>query len=186
MSADGRHAGAPTSIRPLFGDWARYQRAFVEGLRGRSAVELGARVGTEAGPVWAMAAHVAGARVFWLCGVFGEPGAETTPFADPFGEGWEDDLAHPRSADELVWAMESSWAVIDGCLDRWSPASLAEVAIRQSARGPQEHTRASVLARLITHDAFHAGEISLVLGSHGHRSMDLWAPPSALPPAVGG
>jgi len=29
--------------------------------------------------------HTAAARVYWLCGVLGEPGAETTPFTDPNG-----------------------------------------------------------------------------------------------------
>jgi hypothetical protein len=32
-----------------------------------------------------------------------------------------------------------------------------------------------VLLRLITHDAYHCGEISLVLGSHGLGAIDLWS-----------
>lgn len=168
---------AAGGIRPFYRTWDRYQRSLTDGLRGRSADELAVRVGEDAGPVWAIAAHVAGARVFWLCGVFGEPGAASTPFPDPFGEGWEDDLSRPRTADELTWALESSWAVIEGCLDRWTPAMLAGTATRASSGGAQVHTRESVLIRLLTHDAFHAGEMSLALGSRGYESLDLWAPP---------
>lgn len=36
------------------------------------------------------------------------------------------------------------------------------------------HTRQSVLMRLITHDAYHTSEISLMLGSHGLGEIDLW------------
>ncbi len=38
----------------------------------------------------------------------------------------------------------------------------------------QIHTRASVLNRIFTHDAFHAGEISQLLGLHGLPPIDLW------------
>ena len=44
------------------------------------------------------------------------------------------------------------------------------------ARRPQLHTRQSVLLRLITHDAYHAGEIALTLGMHGRPILDLWPP----------
>jgi hypothetical protein len=37
------------------------------------------------------------------------------------------------------------------------------------------HSRASILNRLITHDAFHSGEISQLLGSNGLPGIDLWA-----------
>ncbi len=39
----------------------------------------------------------------------------------------------------------------------------------------QRHGRASVLNRLCSHDAFHAGEISQLLGRHGLPPIDLWA-----------
>jgi hypothetical protein len=38
----------------------------------------------------------------------------------------------------------------------------------------QVHTRQSVLMRLITHDASHAGEISQTLGMRGAVELDLW------------
>ena len=36
------------------------------------------------------------------------------------------------------------------------------------------HTRQSVLMRLITHDSFHAGVISMVLGANRLPQIDLW------------
>jgi hypothetical protein len=36
------------------------------------------------------------------------------------------------------------------------------------------HTRQSVLYRMLTHDAYHTGEISLTLGSAGLGEVDLW------------
>ena len=75
-------------------------------------------------PIWATAAHLAVTRVCWQCVFLGEPGAERTPFTDSAREGWEDDLDHPRRPDELVFALESSWAIGARCLERWTPDML--------------------------------------------------------------
>jgi uncharacterized damage-inducible protein DinB len=174
-------AGAE-SIAPFYADWSRYNRRIVEGLRGLSDDDLALRAGNEHWPIWAIAGHTAGARVYWLCHVFGEPGAETTPFTDPSGFGWEDDLDTTRSAAELAEAFESSWEVVADCLERWTPAMLGESFERERGGRIQYHTRQSVLLRLITHDAYHAGEIALILGSHGRPALDLW-PPAASDPA---
>ena len=166
-----------TSIAPFYADWAGYNRRTVERLRGLSADDLALRVGgSNHWPIWAVAGHTAGARIYWLCSALGEPGADTTPFQDPSGFGWEDDLTTPRSAAELVEAFESSWRIVAGCLERWTPQMLGETFEGQGRSGLQRHTRQSVLLRLINHDAYHAGEISLALGANGREPIDLWPP----------
>ncbi len=115
-------------------------------------------------------------EVFWICGVCQEPGADSTPFPDPLsGIGWEDEEETPRSADELVGALETTWALIDRCLDRWTPAMLDETVINTFGGGNRSHTRSSILQRMITHDAYHCGELSQTLGIHGLPQIDLWA-----------
>jgi hypothetical protein len=54
---------------------------------------------------------------------------------------------------------------------------LGEEFTREIGGKTQIHTRQSVLMRLITHDAFHAGEISEILGIHRLPEIDLWRPP---------
>lgn len=167
---------ASDSIRRFYPDWEQYNRRIVEVVREMTTEQLVIRPAPERWPIWATVGHNAGARVYWLCTVFGEPGAEQTPFADAAsGIGWEDDLDHPRGAAELVWAMESTWQIVASVLDRWTPASLAESVARDSAGRKSVHTRASILNRLITHDAYHAGELSQTLGIHNLRQIDLWA-----------
>jgi uncharacterized damage-inducible protein DinB len=168
---------SPDSIRPFYADWAGYNRRTVEALGAMSTEDLAlAMPAADHWPIWALFGHNAGTRVFWLCHVFGEPGAETTPFQDPSGMGWEDDLATPRSAKELVGAYESSWRIIAGCLDRWTPAMLGETFRREGRTGVQIHTRQSILLRMINHDAYHVGEVNLILGAHGREMIDPWPP----------
>ena len=164
------------SIRPFYADWPGYNRRVAEHLGRLSPEDLALIVpaardgGVGPWPIWAVAGHTVGARIYWLCHVFGEPGAETTPFTDPSGFGWEDDLTVVRTGAEVVGAYESTWRVIEGVLDRWTPAMLTEGV----QRGSQVHTRQSMLLRLINHEAYHAGEISSTLTAHGRDPIDLW------------
>lgn len=169
-----RVVATASSIAPFYEGWRLTNEALVAAIGHLSAEQLQLPVGTPSWPIWASASHVAGTRVFWLCSVFKAPGAETTPFGDPTGFGWEDDLGHPRRADELVQALESSWRIVERCLTTWTPDTLTQEARRTREGEVRIHTRQSVLIRLITHDAYHCGEISLILGSHGLTEIDLW------------
>jgi uncharacterized damage-inducible protein DinB len=164
------------SIGPFYAGWSVYNERIIEAIRDLSPAELAITPGPNGWPVWAIAAHTAGVRVYWLCGILGEPGAEQTPFPDAVtGVGWEDDPATPRSAAEIVGALESTWRIVGGCLERWTPAMLEDRFTRIGGDGNEQvHTRQSVLMRMISHDAYHAGELSLALGQHGLTQVDLW------------
>jgi uncharacterized damage-inducible protein DinB len=163
-------------IRRFYADWTQYRSRLVDAVRDLTADQLAISAGPDHAPIWALAAHCAGARTYWLCGVLGEPGAETTPFGDPSAElGWEDDLDHPRSAAELVVALETTGAIIDRCLEGWTADMLGVEFERRRGDVRQVHTRSSILLRLLSHDAFHSGEISQLLGVNGLPAIDLWA-----------
>ena len=161
------------SIRLFYDRWPQYNRRLVETIRGLSDEQLALRAQPGHWPVWAIAGHLAGSRVYWLCHVLGEPGAATTPFADS-DEGWEDDLEHPRSAAELVTALESTYAIIDGVLDRWTPDDLAVEFERWYGDERQLHSRTSVLQRVLTHEAYHDGEIAVALGAGHLDPVYIW------------
>jgi uncharacterized damage-inducible protein DinB len=94
------------SVAAFYDGWRFTNDRLAERIGGLSSEELALRPAPKLWPIWATAAHVAMARIYWLCGFLEERGADRTPFADPNGEGWEDDLTHPRSASELVFGLE--------------------------------------------------------------------------------
>jgi uncharacterized damage-inducible protein DinB len=174
------------SIAPFYRGWATYNEAMIAALRPLTSEQLALDGGIPDWPIWAIVGHTAGTRPYWLCSVFGEPGAETTPFPDSANEpGWEDDLSHPRDVAELIGALESTWAIVEGVLQRWTPAMLDAPFRREIHGRVQFHTRQSVLMRMISHDAYHAGALSLILGVAGLTQVDLW-PPQAVSGAPGG
>ena len=164
------------SIRRFYDRWPQYNRRLKEVVAPMTDEQLAIRSSPERDPIWAVVGHTVAARTYWLCGVAGEPGADTTPWPDPNGEGWEDDLSHPRSATELVWAIDSTWAVVEGVLDRWTPEMLDENIERTYLDKVTVHPRTSILQRLLTHEAYHCGELSQTLGIHGLPQIDLWRP----------
>ena len=169
--------GADYSVGQFYEGWQTYNERIIEVVRELSAEQLQVRPAPERWPMWATLGHTAGVRVYWLCGVFGEPGAEATPFADPLnGLPWEDDLDTPRTADELTEALTTTWQVIAGCLQRWTPAALFEQFEPMADKKTQVHTRQAVLMRIISHDAYHCGELSQTLGINAMPQIDLWRP----------
>jgi uncharacterized damage-inducible protein DinB len=161
------------SVHRYYAGWDGYNEQIIAALAELGADQLAIRPAPDGWPLWATVGHMAGMRVYWLCGVLGEPGSEDTPFPDPLSEiGWEDDLARPRSSDELVGALQSTWRLLEGCLDRWTPDELDEAFARPQSN--QLHTRQSVLMRMLSHDAYHCGEMSQTLGIHGLTQIDLW------------
>ena len=178
------------SVARFYEGWRKHNSRVVDAIRALSDDQLKLRGTPTYWPIWAIAGHTAGARVYWLCGVFKESGAETTPFTDPLsGYGWEDDESTPRGSAELVGALESSWRIVERCLNTWTTAMLGDEFTREVNGKTQIHTRQSVLMRLLTHDAFHTGEISEILGIHRLPEIDLWRPsppnaPDTPPPAA--
>jgi uncharacterized damage-inducible protein DinB len=156
--------------------WPQYNRRLRDVIGAMSAEELAIRPSADVWPIWATVGHTAGVRVYWLCEIAGEPGADTAPFEVPSSGGWEDVLDHPRDAQELVHALDSTFAIIESCLDGWTDDMMAEEIHRDYLGSSQRHTRASILQRLFSHDAYHCGELSQTLGIHGLPQIDLWAP----------
>lgn len=163
-------------IRAAYEMWPQYNRRLREVIGAMTPEQLAIRPSLDLWPIWATVGHTAGARVYWLCDVVGEPGADSTPFVMGAEIGWEDHLDHPRGADELVHALDSTFALIEGCLDRWTPEMLGEPIRREYAGSVQIHSRSSILQRLLTHEAYHCGELSQTLGIHGLPQIDLWRP----------
>jgi uncharacterized damage-inducible protein DinB len=60
-------------------------------------------------------------------------------------------------------------------LDRWTVDTL-DISVRRERPGqPTEvHTRQSILLRMINHEAYHLGEINLVLGANGREPINPW------------
>jgi len=162
------------SVRPFYDRWPQYNRRLRDVVAAMSPEQLAIRPSPDGFPIWAVVGHTAGMRVYWLCEIVGEPGAKDTPFPVPITVGWEDDLDHPRGPEELASALDSTFRVIEGCLDRWTPDDLARTIERSYDGTVQVHSLGSILQRIFSHEAYHCGELSQTLGIAVLPQIDLW------------
>ena len=110
-----------SSIRPAYSSWPALNRAFRDVVATLTEEQLALQPSPERWPLWATIGHAACQRVFWLCVFAGEPGAETTPFTNSgYSCPGDEDLEHVLNAEQLVEALDSSFRIIEGCLDRWT------------------------------------------------------------------
>jgi uncharacterized damage-inducible protein DinB len=79
-----------------------------------------------------------------------------------------------------VWALEATWKVIEGSLERWTPETMVEEFSRGEWDEGRTYTRRSVILRLLSHDAYHTGEISIALGQLGLPAIDIWDEPEGV------
>jgi uncharacterized damage-inducible protein DinB len=170
------------TIRPAYSMWPQYNQRLRDVVAAMTDEQLAMRQlghgpgpSPERWPIWATVGHTACQRVFWLCDFAGEPGAETTPFTNAaYNCPGDDDLEHVLSADALVEALDSSFRIVEQCLDRWTLDMLDEELRRPEWDDSWVHTRGSVLQRVFSHDVYHCGELSQTLGVARLPQIDLW------------
>ena len=163
------------TIRPAYSAWSDYNRRLREVVAGLSDEQLAIQPSPERWPLWATVGHLACQRVFWLCDFAGEPGAKTTRFTNAaYNCPGDDDLEHVLSAEELVEALDSTFRIIDACLDRWTLEMLEEEIRRPEWDGTWVHTRGAVVQRVFAHDVYHSAELNEALGGARLPQIDLW------------
>ena len=125
--------------------------------------------------MWATVGHLACQRVSGLCGIAGEPGAETTPFPDALYSCPGDEYLEPTmDAAALVHAIDTTFAVVEGCLDSWTFEMLGEEIRRTFGEETVIRTRASLIERAYAHDVYHLAELNEALSAAGLPLIDLW------------
>jgi DinB superfamily len=163
------------TIRAAYAKWPDYNARFRDVVGGLTSEQLLLKAAPERWPLWATIGHTACQRVFWLCDFAGEPGADTTRFTNAgYDCPGDDDLENVLDAGQLVEALDSTFRIVDGALDRWTIDSLADVLRRPEWDDSWVHTRGAVIQRLFSHDVYHVADVNGVLGANGLPQVDLW------------
>jgi uncharacterized damage-inducible protein DinB len=156
------------TLTAFYQGWDTYQAVLVQAIAPLSEEQLALRAAPSLRPVWLLAAHIIGSRV--------------SSFQDSMGEGdpalaalesWDADGAPPRTAAELVQGLEATWQMIAACLDRWTPANLADTFVEQQGELIYSYTRQRIIWGILKHDLHHGGELFLTLGMHGLPTPDV-------------
>jgi len=163
------------TIRAAYSTWPEYNRGLRDVVAAMTDQQLAIRPSPDRWPLWATIGHLACQRVFWLCDFAGQPGAETTRFTNAaYDCPGDDDLENVLDAQALAEAIDSTFRIVESCLDGWTLGML-EAEIREPGPdGSRVHTRGWVIQRVFSHDVYHCAELNEALGIAGLPQIDLW------------
>jgi hypothetical protein len=163
------------TIRPAYSVWPHYNRRLREVVAAMTEGQLAIQPAPDRWPLWATIGHTACQRVFWLCDFAGAPGADTTPFVNAaFDCPGDDDLEHVLGVAHLVGAIDSTFRIVEDCLDRWTVDMLDEEISHPEWDASWTHTRGWAIQRVFSHDVSHCTELNEALGNVGLPQIDLW------------
>jgi uncharacterized damage-inducible protein DinB len=163
------------TIRPAFSKWPDYNKRLRDVVAAMADQQLAMQPSPERWPLWATIGHTACQRVFWLCDFAGEPGADTTQFTNAADNcPGDDDLEHVLSAGELAAALDSTFRIVERCLDTWTLDMLNEQIRRPEWDETWVHTRGAVIQRVFSHDVWHCAELNEALRAADLPQIDLW------------
>ena len=141
--------------------WEAYQNQIKNSIASLSDEQLALRPAPDLRSVGENVAHIIGCRAGWFTYAMKEEwSADATAPND-----WDD--KDPRTAAELVQALDATWQGMMASLARWSPADMQET-FEDDWDGKIVHlSRAWIVWHVLEHDLHHGGEISYTLGMHG-------------------
>jgi uncharacterized damage-inducible protein DinB len=159
-------------ISTYYQGWGVYNGLLERALTGLDAEQLSLRAAPGLWSIRRLANHIVAARAWWFHDWMGEGGetlAELVNYDDEEG-------ADEREGAAVVQALGHSWSRVAESLARWTDADLDEPFQRPTPNASGERpwrTRQYIAWHVAEHDVHHGGEISLTLGMHGLRGLDL-------------
>jgi uncharacterized damage-inducible protein DinB len=119
-------------------------------------------------PLGQIVQHIISVRAGWFSATLQDADAAMHAYM-----GWGQWDSSTRSAEELVRGLDETWAFIETRLQRWTPADYAKTFPDEADGQVYEVSRSWVVSHVLEHDLHHGGEVSLILGMHGLRALDL-------------
>jgi uncharacterized damage-inducible protein DinB len=128
----------------IFEGWHAYQKTLIEALAPLDLDQLALRASPKLRTVGEIAVHMVGARTRWFHSLMGEGGDEFKTMGR-----WDRRGAKPRSAEELVNALEATWKGMHEAINSWTPDEWEETWPGEDDTEPEVITRHWVIWHLI-------------------------------------
>jgi uncharacterized damage-inducible protein DinB len=115
-----------------------------------------------------MVQHIIAVRAGWFSGTLQDEDEAMNAYM-----AWGQRESPARSAGELVRGLDETFAFIEARLQRWTPADCAQTFPDEWDGQVYQVSRSWVIYHVLEHDLHHGGEVSLLLGMNGLRTLDL-------------
>lgn len=160
------------TLAEFYRGWFKYQELIARAIAPLDHAHLGLSAAPHLWSLRMLASHVVSVREWWFHSWMGEGGSVLAKYSD-----WDEKPeTATRSAQDLVRGLDETWSMVASCLERWTAADLGVEFTRpvpNSAGERPVRTRQYIVWHVAEHDIHHGGEISLTLGMHGLRGLEV-------------
>jgi uncharacterized damage-inducible protein DinB len=157
-----------STLDVIYENWRGYQEKLRASIAPLSEEHLRLQPAPHMWPLGQLVQHIISVRAGWFSGTLQEDDDAMRAYME-----WGQRDSPARRVDELARGLDETWAFIESCLQRWTPADCAQTFPDEWNGEVEWVSRSWVIYHVLEHDLHHGGEISLILGMHGLRALDL-------------
>lgn len=157
-----------TTLDVIYENWRSHNEKLRRAIAPLTDEQLRLQPAPHMWPVSQLVQHIISVRAGWFSGTLQENNDQMDAYME-----WGQRESPARTAAEMVRALDETFAFIEGCMQRWTPADRAQTFPDEWDGEVYHLSRSWVIYHVLEHDLHHGGEISLILSMHGLRGLDL-------------
>jgi uncharacterized damage-inducible protein DinB len=152
----------------IYENWKLYHQKLRDAIAPLTDEQLKLQPASGMWPVQQLAQHIIGVRAGWFCGTLQEEDAAMAAYME-----WGQRESPARTAAEMVRGLDETWAFIESRVQRWTPEDCAMTFPDEWDGQVWQVSRSWVIYHVMEHDLHHGGEISVILGMHGLKGVNI-------------
>ena len=157
-----------STLDVIYENWRGYNEKLRSAIAPLTDEQLNLQPAPHMWPVSQLVQHILSARAGWFSGTLQENDERMNQYME-----WGQRESPARSAADMVRGLDETWAFIAACVQRWTPAECAQTFPDEWEGEIYQVSRSWVIYHVLEHDLHHGGEISVILGMHGLRGLNL-------------
>lgn len=157
-----------STLDVIYDNWRGYQDKLRDAVAPLTDEQLALQPAPRMWPLGQIVQHIISVRAGWFSGTLQDEDETMNAYME-----WGQRDSPDRSAAELARGLDETWAFIEARLRRWTPAECAQTFPDEWEGQVTEVSRSWVIYHVLEHDLHHGSEVSLILGMHGLRGLDL-------------
>ena len=158
----------PSTLDVIYENWRGHHEKLRNCIAPLTDEQLMLQPAARMWPLGQIVQHIISVRAGWFSGTLQDDDEVMYTYML-----WGQRDSPARSATELAQGMDETWAFIEARLQRWTPTDYAETFPDEWEGQTYEVSRSWVIYHVLEHDLHHGGEVSLLLGMNGLRTLDL-------------
>lgn len=158
----------PSTLDVIYESWRSYHEKLRNSIAPLTDEQLLLQPAAHMWPLGQVAQHIIAVRAGWFSGTLQDADEAMNEYM-----AWGQRGSPARSAAELVRGLEETWGFIEARLRGWTADDCAKTFPDEWDGQVHEVSRSWVIYHVMEHDLHHGGEVSLILGMHGLRALDL-------------